>query len=170
MRRRKVCFETSSLLAIYLQSAEVIAAKIDDKQILMRTALNRRSAEVWRQTGREREFPGPTGAARCGGFCSKPMVIGDFSAAKSSGERWSRKDWRRERNWDPTVSRAITLDFAALRVGRPSMHASAYLANPANPHFRSNKRDAEQTCEARCHGSLQNGTVGGQIPGRHTVV
>jgi hypothetical protein len=27
-----------------------------------------------------------------------PVVIGNFSAAKSSGEFWSRQDWRRE--WD----------------------------------------------------------------------
>jgi hypothetical protein len=63
-------------------------------QLFTRTALNPRSAEVWRQTGREREFRAPTGSPQCGGLCAKPVVIGDFSTAKSSGESSSRKDWR----------------------------------------------------------------------------
>ena len=33
-----------------------------------------------------------------------PAVIGVLSALKAGGECWSRKDWRRERNWDPTFS------------------------------------------------------------------
>ena len=37
-------------------------------------------------------------------FVCEAAVIGDFSAAKSSRNFWSRKDWRRERNWDPTFS------------------------------------------------------------------
>jgi hypothetical protein len=66
-------------------------------QLLTRTALNPRSAEVWRQTGGEREFRASDGSSQCGGLCAKPAVIGDFRASKSSGESWSRKDWRRGR-------------------------------------------------------------------------
>jgi hypothetical protein len=56
------------------------------------------SREVWRQTGQQREFCASTDLRQCGGFHAKPVVIGDFSAAKSSGECWSRKDWRTETN------------------------------------------------------------------------
>ena len=43
--------------------------------VLTRTALNPRSAEVWRQTGQEREFRASAGVSQCGGLCAKPGVI-----------------------------------------------------------------------------------------------
>ena len=43
----------------------------------------------------------------------KPAVIGDFSVAKSYGERWSRKDGWRERNWELTFSACC---FAKMRI------------------------------------------------------
>jgi hypothetical protein len=91
--------------AISLQSAEVPShPKETRNQWLTKTALNPRSAEVWRQTGGERDFRASASASKCGGLCVKPTVMGDFSAAKSSGEFCCRKYWRRERNWDPTFS------------------------------------------------------------------
>jgi len=44
-----------------------------------------------------------------------PAVIRDFSAAKSSGECWARKDWRRGRNWDP---RSLNLQASTCLGGR----------------------------------------------------
>ena len=83
--------------------------------MLTRTVLNPRSREVWRQTGRERAFRVLTGSPQCGGFRAKPVVIGDFSAANLGGESWSKKDWRRERNWDPTVSEVGVPDLPHAR-------------------------------------------------------
>ncbi len=57
-------------------------------QSLTRTVLNPRSREVWRQTGREREMRAAMGSAQCGGFCAKPVDIGDFSVLKAGGECW----------------------------------------------------------------------------------
>ena len=74
------------------------------KQSLTRTALKTRSAEVWRQTGREREFWVSAGMSQCGGLCAMPVVIGDFSAPKPDRESWPRKDWRRERVCQLTLS------------------------------------------------------------------
>ena len=65
---------------------------------LQETVPNPRNPKVWREQAREREFRAPTGSPRCRGLCAKPAVIGDFSAAKSSGELWLQQDWRRE--WD----------------------------------------------------------------------
>jgi hypothetical protein len=56
--------------AIILQSAEVGVQKPIENQLLMRTVLNPRSAEVWRQTGREREFRVSDGSSQWGGLCN----------------------------------------------------------------------------------------------------
>ena len=40
-------------------------------------------------------------------FDAKPVVIGLLCALASRRECWTRKDWRRERNWDPTVSEVV---------------------------------------------------------------
>jgi hypothetical protein len=65
-------------------------------QSLTRTALNPQSGEVERQKGREREFRALTASRQWGGLRAKPAVIGDFGSAKSSGEYWVQKNWRRE--------------------------------------------------------------------------
>jgi hypothetical protein len=63
--------------------------------------------------GREREFRGWAGASQCGGLCAKPVVIGDFSTPKVSGECWSRTDWRSGSDWDPTFSWSTIADQSA---------------------------------------------------------
>jgi hypothetical protein len=92
-------------------------------QSLTDSVLKPRSREVWRKTGPKREFRGSAGAAQCVGLCAKPAVIGDFSAPKSSGERWSRKDWRRGRDSNPRYG----YPYAAFRVRciQPLCHLSA---------------------------------------------
>ena len=52
----------------------------------------------------EREFRGSGGASQCGDFGREARGYWASSALKSSGECWSWKDWRRECDWDPTVS------------------------------------------------------------------
>lgn len=42
-------------------------------------------------------------------------AIGDFTPFIERGEHRPQARWRRERNWDPTVSRRILNDFAAFR-------------------------------------------------------
>jgi hypothetical protein len=39
----------------------------------------------------ERQIPVSETEAQCGGFRAKPVAIGDFSAAKSSGESWTNE-------------------------------------------------------------------------------
>jgi len=86
-------------------------------QQLTSSVLNRRSREVWRQEGRERQFRPSAGFMQCGGSCAKPLVIGLLCALNVSGECWARKDWRRERNWDPTFS--TPKHARSNRCGRP---------------------------------------------------
>jgi hypothetical protein len=69
----------------------------------MRTVLNGRSREVRRQQAPERDPRGSAGVPKCGGWCAKPAVIANFNASIPDRESWSQQDWRRERNWDPTV-------------------------------------------------------------------
>jgi hypothetical protein len=52
-------------------------------QWLTRAALNLRSAEVWRQTGREREFRALTGSTQCGGLCAKRRGYSRFKCDKT---------------------------------------------------------------------------------------
>ena len=69
------------------------------KIVLMRTALNPRSAEVWRQTVRRERISGLTGLNAVRRFVrERPLVIGDFSATNLGGESWSQNDWRSERS------------------------------------------------------------------------
>ena len=68
--------------------------------------VNPRSWEVWRQTGREREFRVSAGVSQFGGFRAKPVVIGLLCALEVGGECWSQKDWRRE--CPPTVKNMKT--------------------------------------------------------------
>jgi hypothetical protein len=82
--------------------------KAIQNQSLTSSVLNPRSREVWRQISREREFRVLVGASQCGGLRAKPVVIGLLCALASRRECWSRKGWRRDRNWDPTLSNFCT--------------------------------------------------------------
>lgn len=65
--------------------------KAIQKQSLTRTTLKTRSAEVWRQSSREREFLARTGSPRCGGFAANGRVVGVLSALKSERRMLAQK-------------------------------------------------------------------------------
>jgi len=69
-------------------------------------ALNPRSAEVWRQTGREREFRVSAGVPQCGGLCAKGRCYWRFSARQISAEKLVLEGLAEERNriqWSPKL-------------------------------------------------------------------
>jgi hypothetical protein len=72
----------SRCLSISLQSAELGATEAVQNQLLMKTALNSRSAEVWRQTAGER-IPG---LDRCVAvrrfFTRSPQLLASMHARK----------------------------------------------------------------------------------------
>ncbi len=89
--------------------------KAIQNQSLTKSVLNPRSREVQRQTAGENEFGISAGMPQSGDLCAKPVLIGLPARAKARRECSARKDWRRERNCKPTVSRRISRRFAALR-------------------------------------------------------
>jgi hypothetical protein len=63
------------------------------------------------------------------------VFIGIFARLKGDREFWTGTVWRRERNWNPTFSRSIANDFAALR----SIHLKAQNGSAnAAPIIREN--------------------------------
>ena len=85
--------------AISLQSAEVGVTKRDSKSVAYENRTKSAKCGGLETNGRRaREFRASACAAQCGGLRAKPVVIDDFSAAKSGGESWSEEDWRRERD------------------------------------------------------------------------
>jgi hypothetical protein len=61
--------------------------KAIQNQALTRAVLNSRSREVWRQTGREREFRAPTESAQCGGFAANGRRCWRFERAENRAEK-----------------------------------------------------------------------------------
>ena len=91
-------------------------------QRLTRTALKARSAEVWRQTGREREFRVLMGSTQCGGFRGEARGYWRFQRGKIQRRMLvAERDWRSERNCQLTLSEfvaIILLDREALKHNR----------------------------------------------------
>src|ERR1700730_2501697 len=62
---------TSVLRNIFCKVQRSASRKLAQNQALRKSVLNPRSREVWRQSGREREFRVSADAAQCGAFGAK---------------------------------------------------------------------------------------------------
>jgi hypothetical protein len=96
--------------AISLQSAEVAIPKSDLKSAAYEIRTKSAKSGALETNGRRaREFRVTAGVSKCGGFRAKPVVIGLLCGLATRRGMLVAIDWRRERNWDPTVSEFVGL-------------------------------------------------------------
>ena len=72
-------------------------------QPLTRTVLNPRSREVWRQTGREREFSAPRGSTKCGGLRANARRCWRFECAETERRKLVSEGLAEREGFEPPI-------------------------------------------------------------------
>ena len=99
--------------AISLQSAEVAVPKSESISTAYEFRTKSAKSGGLETNGRRERILGLSRCLAVRRFSHEgPPLLGFCARSKASGECLAWTCWRRERNWDPTVSRTIATDFA----------------------------------------------------------
>jgi hypothetical protein len=102
------------------------SVKTIENQSLTKSVLNWQSPEVWRKADRESDFWGLSSLITVLRFVRERRPLLGFRAISTlGGERSFRPGWRRECDWDPTVSEFV----AIILLGRVRLESNRWVEN-----------------------------------------